>query len=465
MSLLAQSLLLASLIVSTALTALPASSAREGRPNVLFIMADDLNCDLGCYGNEFVRTPGIDRLAARAARFERAYCQYPVCNPSRVSLLSGLRPHATRVVDNTTQLRAALSNVVCLPEWFRRHGYRTVKLGKIFHTGDEFEDPRSWDVDERETREAKNPPADQILRRVGAKESGIVIRGPDELGWDGKLARRGVEWLDKLSAADEPFFLAVGFRRPHTPYLAPVTYFDLYPTNRVPPLVEPAGHVGKIPPIALTYNAGFDRLPESERAATAAAYWASLSYMDAQVGMLLEALDRLALWDDTIVVFVSDHGYHLGEHGGLWHKMSLFEPSARVPLLIATPGRGASQIAGLAELVDLYPTLIELCELPKQENLAGESLARLLDDPAATGKPFAITVVSRAGTGPNHLDADRLSWSVRTPRWRYTQWHDGSRELYDHDADPGEFTNLAGDPAHAETLRELAEAIAHAAGK
>jgi arylsulfatase A-like enzyme len=432
------------------------TSADERRPNVLFVMADDLNCDLGCYGNSFVQSPQIDRLARRGARFERAYCQYPVCNPSRVSLLTGLRPDATRVVDNRDILRDHLPDAVCLGEWFRRHGYRTMKLGKIFHSiGDDYEDPRSWDFDLRETSEAKNPPQEQILRRQGAGNSGIVLGVEDDQAWDGKLARRGAELLAEGAAGEQPFFLAIGFRRPHTPYIAPAKYFDHYPPHQVPPLIEPAAHVSGIPPVALTYNVGFPKLTGEERAATAAAYWASLTYMDAQLGVLLDALDNLKLWDNTIVLFVSDHGYHLGEHGGLWHKMSLFEQSARVPLVVAAPRRPASIVRGIVEMIDIYPTLTELCGLPIPGRLAGQSFVPLLDNQHAPGKQAAFTVVGRVGDGPNDLDPDRLSRSVRTPRWRYTEWHDGSRELYDHDNDPAEHVNLAGVPAHFDTVDEL----------
>lgn len=338
--------------------------AGEGRPNVLFVMADDLNCDLGCYGHGVVKSPNIDRLAARGTRFERAYCQYPVCNPSRSSLLTGLRPPRTGIVDNMTPLGERLPDATTLPGWFRRQGYRTIKLGKIFHTGERFEHPRSWDSDEREGGAAKDPPNEQIMRRQGGPGDGLVLGVSDDQAWDGQLARRGALIFEQESQQGQPLFLAVGFRRPHRPYIAPAKYFDLYPVDAVPALLEPVEHLARIPRIALTYGPGKPALAGRLRAEVTASYWASISYLDAQVGILLDALDRLGAWDNTVVVFLSDHGYHLGEHGGLWHKMTLFEESARVPLIVAAPGKKPGVATGLVELVDLFPTLAELCGLP-----------------------------------------------------------------------------------------------------
>jgi uncharacterized sulfatase len=263
---------------------------------------------------------------------------------------------------------------------------------------------------------------------------------------------------------DKPFFLAVGFRRPHTPYIAPKKYFDLYPPVKMPVPDEPADHLSAIPRAAFTYKPGAKQPgPEAMRRGRAA-YYASVSFMDAQVGVLLDALDRLKLWDTTVVVFVSDHGYHLGEHGGLWHKMTVFEESARVPLIVAAPGRAAGAASPrLVELVDLYPTLAELCGLPAPAGAEGASFAPLLADPWRAGKPVAYTEVSRAGglTATVKLDWSLMGRSVRTERWRYTEWADGKQgaELYDHDADPREYRNLAADPRQAGVVSELKELL------
>jgi len=437
--------------------------ADEARPpNIVFIMADDLNNALGCYGHPLVQSPNIDRLAARGVRFDRAYCNYPVCNPSRVSLLSGFRPDVTGVVDNLTPPRTHLGNTVFLPQYFRQHGYRVLKVGKIFHTGDAFEDAASWDIDERETREAKKPPEETIARRQG--EGGIVLDVPDAETWDGHVARRSVELLEAAIQGESPVFLAVGFRRPHTPYIAPRRYFELYPPSTIPLLDEPAEHLRLIPPLALTHKPGEAPLSDDVRRETTAAYYAANSFLDAQVGVVLNALDRLDLWQNTVVVFVSDHGYHLGEHGGLKHKMTLFEESARVPLVMATPAGAVGEVtSGLVELIDLYPTLADLCGLPAPPDLPGESLSPLLHSPQGEWtKEAAFTVVSRVGKrlATEPLDPNRMGRSVRTARWRYTEWFDGTSELYDHDADEHEYQNLAGDERFAEVTAELSALLA-----
>src|SRR5262245_9884624 len=237
------------------------AGAAESAPrlNVLFIIADDLNNDLGCYGNPVVQSPNIDRLAARGVRFDRAWCQYPVCNASRTSFLSGRGPDTNATVDNSTPTRTHLKDAVMLPEHFRHNGYTTIKVGKIFHTGDAFEDPRSWDTDIRETAEAKNPPASQIIE----KGEGVVLNANDEETWDGVVARKAVALMEEAVRSWKPFFVAAGFRRPHTPYIAPKRYFDLYPPEELTPRVEPPEHVKNIPPIALTYNLGSERLSEA----------------------------------------------------------------------------------------------------------------------------------------------------------------------------------------------------------
>lgn len=426
--------------------------------NVLHIVADDLNVDLGCYGHPSVKTPNIDRLAARGVRFDRAYCNYPVCNPSRTSFLSGKRPDTTRIIDNITPTRTHLKDTVMLPQLFRQAGWRTQKVGKLYHTGDRFEDPASWDLDIRETSESKKPPERQIVQK--RKGSGVVLNAEDGDTWDGKVARKSVELLKEAARDERPFYLATGFRRPHTPYIAPSKYFDLYPLDQMIWPAEPAGHVAGIPPIALTYPPGKPALPEADRAVVQSAYFASISFMDAQVGLLLDALDQLKLWDKTIVVFQSDHGYHLGEHGGLHHKMTLFEEGTRVPLIIVAPGQKPGVATGLVELVDLYPTLADLCGLTPPDDLEGVSFRPLLSDPGRPWKSAVFAVVGRrdtpeAGGNSTPLNLNYLGRTVRTLRWRYTEWPDGTRELYDHEAEPREYVNLADRAPHASTRANL----------
>jgi iduronate 2-sulfatase len=444
---------------------LRADDAPAPRLNVLHIIADDLNEDLGCYGHPIVKSPNIDRLAARGMRFDRAYCNYPVCNPSRTSFLSGKRPDTTGIVDNATPTRTYLKDSVMLPQFFRQHGWRTEKVGKIFHTGDRFEDPPSWDFDLRETNEAKQPPEQQVVRKV--KGGGVVLDAADADTWDGKVARKSVELLEAAARGGKPFYIAAGFRRPHTPYIAPRKYHELYPPAQMAWPAEPPGHLAGIPPIALTYPPGEPTLPEARRAEVMSAYFASTSFMDAQVGVLLDALDRLKLWETTVVVFQSDHGYHLGEHGGLHHKMTLFEEGVRVPLIVAAPGITPGAVSPrLVELVDLYPTLADLCGLKPPADLEGISFRPLLDDPGRPWKAAAFAVVGRRdrpdkGGNNEKLDIHFMGRTVRTERWRYTEWPDGTAELYDQEADPREYANLAGRPEHTATragLRALLKA-------
>ncbi len=436
-----------------------AAASNPPRLNVLHIVSDDLNDNLGAYGHPVVKTPNLDRLAARGVRFARAYCNYPVCNPSRVSFLSGRRPDTTRVVTNETPTRAYLSEVVFLPEFFRQQGYRTIKVGKIFHTGpgDRFEDPRCWDVDIRENDTAKKPPARQILRKQGG--GGIVLRAPDEDTWDGFVARKAVALLEEAVAAGQPFYVAAGFRRPHTPYIAPEKYYALYHPDALTPRFGPPEHLRKIPDLALSYKLPKGpRFPTERPGDTMAAYYAAISFMDAQAGVLLDALDRLNLWDRTVVVFHSDHGYHLGEHGGLWHKLNLFEETTHVPLIIAAPGRKPAVATGLVELVDLYPTLVSLCGMKVPAGLEGTSFVPLLAQPARAWKRAVFTVVSRDGVSfqpSKEYDPKYIGRTVFDGRRRYTAWPDGTAELYDHQNDLYEYANLAAESAHQAEVAEM----------
>jgi uncharacterized sulfatase len=446
-------------------------AAQNGKLNVLFIVSDDMNNDLGCYGNGVVQSPHIDRLASQGMRFDRAYCQVPLCNPSRVSFLSGLRPDKTRVYTLAEDTRSHLGDWIMLPEYFRQQGYYSAMVGKIYHTGEGHEDPRSWDFEQREF--GKRPPQDQILKWGNPDGPGghttdwswLITADRDTP--DGIVSRKAADVMEEAVRAGKPFFLGAGFRRPHAPYAAPKKYFDLYSVEsmRLPPSV-PVGYYANLLAAAINYPAPEKPLSELEQRELIAAYYACNSYIDAQVGVLLDALDRLKLWDNTIVVFLGDHGYHLGDHGGFWHKLSLFEQSARVPMVIYAPGMkaGGKACAQLVELIDLYPTLASLCGLEVPRGLDGTNLGPLLNDPSQAVKEGAYSMIGRSENSVDHArEHDYLGRSVRTLRWRYTEWDEGKRgvELYDHRSDPEELVNLAGVPRYAAEegrLKELLQA-------
>lgn len=451
-----------SLLVALGMNCLAGLGAEQpARPNVLLIAVDDLRDTLGCYGNRAVKTPHVDRLAARGVRCERAYVQYPVCNPSRASFLTGLRPEQTGVTDNNTLLRGKLPDVVTLPQLLRASGYYCAAFGKLFHLGGGREAgarqrwmdlPKSWD----EAQAFQATPAGKIIAgrnltggRLKWCEWGMTAGGDDDQP-DGQNARAAIACIERLG--DQPWFIGVGFHKPHDPFVAPQQYFDLYPPGSLPLPRDPQDQTAA-PPLAVgfgEFGAAFRQFTDQERAEFLRAYYAGVSFMDAQVGRLLDALDRLQLTDKTLVIFLSDHGYHLGERGW-WNKNTLFERSCRAPLILAAPGMKPGVARGLVEFVDLYPTVAEYCAAKPPGSLAGASLRPLLIDPSGPGKSAAFTLVTR---GPQRGD------SVRTDRWRYTEWSDGARELYDHQNDPEENYNRAADPSLAATVAALQRVLA-----
>ena len=432
------------------------------KPNVLFIAVDDMNNDLGTYGHPLVKSPNIDRLAAMGTRFDRAYCQFPLCSPSRSSIMTGLRPDTTRVFDLRYHFRQGLPDVVTLPQMFSKAGYYAARVGKIYHYGNPgdigtsgLDDPASW-------QEFVNPAGRDhttleldIINYTPKRGLGSAMAfladqtGKDTEHTDGKVATEAIRLMN--AHKDQPFFLAVGFYKPHTPYVAPKKYWDPYPMDKItlPAIAPDFQKTALEPALASTKPWPYMGVTPDQARECKQAYYAAISFVDAQIGRVLDELDRLKLRDNTIIVFWSDHGYHLGEHG-LWMKQSCYEESARVPMIIAAPGQKAAGkgSARPVELLDLYPTLADLAGLVPPKNLEGVSLRPLLDNPAAPWTRAAFTQVQRGGF-PGH--------SVRTERWRYTEWGGGEKgaELYDHETDPQELRNLATDPKHAATVAEM----------
>ncbi|MCA8951607.1 MAG: sulfatase [Planctomycetes bacterium] len=462
----------------------PASPASGKRLNVLFLAVDDLRPALGCYGDPVAITPCIDRLAARGTIFRRAYCQQALCSPSRLSLMTGRRPDTTRVWDLDTHFRAAMPDVVTLPQHFRQNGYFTRSFGKIYHGGGPAaKDPPSWSAKPRfDTGDPRRYVTPANLASTGAKRASTERGDVDEDGYtDGMICAAAIAELEQLAQRGdaEPFFLAVGFHKPHLPFCAPAKYWDLYDRDAIP-LPDPATAPADAPEYAMrswrelegyTDIADDGAIPVEQIRTLRHGYYACVSYADALVGRLLDALARVGHSDDTVVVLWGDHGYHLGEQS-LWTKANNFELSVRVPLIVALPtAAGAVARTGptdaLVELVDLYPSLAELCGLPAPDGVEGTSFVPLLADPERPWKRAVFHQFPRAPEGRNrHRGRGAvMGYAARTDRYRYVEWRDSAsgevaaRELYDQAEDPRETVNLAGSAAHADAVAELAERL------
>jgi uncharacterized sulfatase len=447
---------------------------------VLFILSDDLSTlALPAYGNARVKTPNMDRLAARGVLFQRAYCQYPLCLPSRNSFLSGLRADAR--FGGADLLRNHVPDVSFIPEHFRRNGYWTARVGKIFHTRTFFnqmttlDDPACWDQQELGgiaidpcgygVLYASIPKAlpahpeiqpfvldQELLNKAGAPaydywmERAILKSGTDTT--DSHIARRVSQLMEERTKASDgkPFFLAAGFRRPHLLWVAPEECFKLYDPATIELAPEPARDPS-VPKEA--YTRGTPNMSDEQRRKAIASYYACVTHVDNQLGVLLDTMDRNKLWESTIVIFTSDHGWHLNNHGGLFGKVTLFQESAKVPLIIAAPGMSKGVSPRTVEMVDFYPTLAELAGLPAPKHVDGTSLVPLLKDPQAPRTKPAYSVLRRGKTWGR---------AVYTEDYRYTEWGDDAgrgAELYDLKQDPHEFHNLAGDGQLAPVREKL----------
>jgi iduronate 2-sulfatase len=464
--------------------ALLAPTARAAdKPNVLFVAVDDLKPALACAGDPHAKTPNIDKLAARGTVFTRAYCQQAVCSPSRSSLLTGRRPDSTQVYDLVTHFRKALPDVVTLPQHFKNNGYHVHGIGKIFHGG--YNDEPSWSVPWEGTKgRAFGPVGQKLLGELKAKakaagEDETKVRGlpfeapdvrDDELN-DGWTANRASEVLKARKGAKEPFFLAVGFAKPHLPFVAPKKYWDLYDPAKlpVPASSEPPKDAPKFAPQLGGELRAYHDIPKSGAVPKETAtklvhgYYAAVSYMDAQLGRVLEALKENGFADNTVVILWGDHGWHLGDHG-IWCKHTNYERATRAALVMSAPGQkdAGKKSAALVEFVDIYPTLAAACGLPEPKSVEGHSFLPLLDSAKKPWKEAAFSQYPRGGkeTGP------LMGYAVRTERYRYVEWRKRgttdvvARELYDHEKDPNEDANVAADPAHKAVIERHAKVLA-----
>jgi choline-sulfatase len=448
-----------------------ADAKDDPKLNVLFICADDLNCDIGAYGDKQAKTPNIDRLAAQGVTFMRAYTQFPLCSPSRSSFLTGRRPNVTGVHTLPSaknpigpHFREAIPETVTMPQLFKKNGWFSVRIGKMYHYGvpndigtGSLDDYYSWDytINPRGRDRDEHDKIFSLKPGVfGATLSWLADEGADEEQSDGIAATEAIKLLERMAREKRPFFLGLGFYRPHTPYVAPKQYFDLHPAENVTLPALSAQDRDRVP--APAYASSYkeqDEMTDEQRKQAIQAYHASISFMDAQLGRVLDALDRLGLAENTVIVMTSDHGYHLADHG-LWQKQSLFERSARVPLIIAAPkvGQAGARPGAVVEMLDIYPTLADLAGLKAPAYLEGVSLRPMLQDVNAKVKDFAYSQTRRG-----QFDG----YTVRDARWRYTEWANGTKgvELYDEENDPAESRNLAADPANSETVAVLKAAL------
>lgn len=453
------------LVVTALLLSLSAFSQQKKQPNVLFIISDDLTTTaLGSYGNEKAHTPAIDLLAKESTVFTRAYTQYPVCGPSRASFMFGYYPNATETYGYVSGRENVGADRPSLAELFKQNGYYTARVSKIYHMGvpidiengtDGTDDPASWTEKfnsqgpewkaEGKAELVQNNADGSIERKGGNVMTIVQASGGDLAHSDGKTAEKASELI--RIHKDEPFFLAVGFVRPHVPFVAPAEYFSPFPYEgiKLPKQVE--NDWDDIPERGINYvtsvNADMNSVQKQK---AIAAYYASVSYMDAQVGKVLKTLKEEGLEDNTIVIFTSDHGFHLDEHE-FWMKVSLHEESVQVPMMIKVPGKKPAVTNSFAELLDLYPTLAELADLDYPKGIQGKSLAPILENPRKKVREFAFSVTQGG-----------KSFLVRTDKWAYIQYDEDAgsgMELYDMKKDPNQFTNLAMNPAFKNIVTEL----------
>ncbi len=457
----------------------------EEKPNILFIVCDDLNTHIAPSGYSPIITPHLSDFEKESMNFQRAYCQYPVCGPSRASMLHGLYPDSTGVVDNKSDVRETRPDSISLPQNFKNQGYWTGSVGKVFHSKKHEHGEVAWDelhrfendelpvvVEAHKKFEAEHGSIELKENRKVWKElkkkilSGLNTQNPPGYGpsgltdtqhKDGKNAAKVVEWLENKPNGKKPFFIACGIQKPHVPFLAPDKYFDLYPLDEIVYELDDPNLWDTLPKKALNkrYKGfGFEELgKENEplRRKYTQAYHACVSFIDVQIGQILQSIKDQGLWDNTIIILTSDHGYHLGDHF-MWGKVSLFDICTRVPFMVHAPGitKAGSKSEAMVELIDIYPTLTDLAKINAPSDLQGHSLKPLLTDSSVKGeREFTYSVVSRG---------KELGYAIRNQKWRYGKWPDGE-ELYDLTKDPHERKNLANDSQYRDRLKDLGKIL------
>lgn len=450
---------------------IPCLGQSDKKPNVLFIISDDLTTTaLSSYGNPVNYTPNIDRLASEGTRYTRAYSQVPFCGPSRASMMFSYYPNATQTYAYVSGRENVGTDRKSWSQLFKEDGYYTARVSKIYHMGvpihieegsDGTDDEASWTERfnsqgpewkaEGEAELVQNNPYGLKPRQGGNVMTIVKADGDDLVHSDGKTAEKASELIRKYK--DNPFFLAVGFVRPHVPFVAPKAHFEPYPYQQIilPPKVENDGD--DIPSRGINYVTSVNAMMSEEQEKKAVAgYYASVSYMDAQVGKILKTLEEEGLENNTIVIFTSDHGFHLGEHR-FWMKVSLHEESAQIPLIIKVPGQKPAVCHSFAELLDLYPTVAELAGLNFSEHLQGKSLARTIEDPHYKVRDMAFSISPRGGN---------IDYLLRTDKWAYIQYDEDAKsgmELFDMENDPKQYNNLAHHPQYSHVVDDFQEKL------
>ena len=471
--------LLTALLLASVPTMRAADAPKQKR-NVLFVVFDDLNNRLGCYGDPVAKSPNLDRLAARGTLFTRNFCQQPICGPSRASFMSGRRPDSLGITSMTKYLYDLHPDAVTIPQWFMQHGYTSMSIGKVLGGYGKEADFKMLSVPDRrtggKTKDEFQLPSGVALPPNLAKDPLCENRDvPDEACFDAASASLAITELRALAKKPEPFFLALGIFKPHSPYKVPKRYWDMYRLEDIPAIETPT-RPRNAPEIAFHANHEILGEPNAPRTLDEEAkreirhgYYAAMSFADAQFGRVLDALDELKLRDNTIVVIIGDNGFHLGEHD-VWGKMTLFGWDARVPLIISAPGigTGGAKTSAISELIDIFPTLTDLSGLPNPPQLDGASLVPLLKDSSASVKPAALTQHPRPalywGGGPQALP-QVMGYGLTTDRWSYHEWRDFKtglvvgQELYDQQNDPLETVNLVGTVEAAAEIPALAEQL------